>query len=43
LVLIAILIGGMIELIPTFMIKSNVPTLASVKPYTPLELQGRDI
>ncbi len=23
--------------------KSNIPTIASVKPYTPLELQGRDI
>ena len=41
--LVVILIGGLIELIPTFMIKSNVPTISSVKPYTPLELQGRDI
>lgn len=41
--LIAILIGGMIEMMPTFMVKSNVPTIASVKPYSPLELQGRDI
>ena len=41
--LIVILIGGMVEIIPTFMVKSNVPTIASVKPYTPLELQGRDI
>ena len=41
--LVVILIGGMFELIPTFVIKSNVPTIASVKPYTPLELQGRDI
>jgi cytochrome c oxidase cbb3-type subunit I/II len=41
--LILILIGGIVELIPTFMVKSNVPTIASVKPYTPLELQGRDI
>ncbi|NUN07965.1 MAG: cytochrome-c oxidase, cbb3-type subunit I [Ignavibacteriaceae bacterium] len=40
---IAILIGGIIEIIPTFVVKSNVPTIASVKPYTPLELQGRDI
>ena len=38
-----ILIGGIIELVPTFLIKSNVPTISSVKPYTPLELQGRDI
>jgi cytochrome c oxidase cbb3-type subunit I/II len=41
--LIAILIGGVIELIPTFLIKSNVPTITSVEPYTPLELHGRDI
>jgi cytochrome c oxidase cbb3-type subunit I/II len=41
--LIVILIGGIIEMVPTFMIKSNVPTIESVKPYTPLELQGRDI
>ncbi len=41
--LIVILIGGVIEMVPTFLVKSNVPTIASVKPYTPLELQGRDI
>jgi cytochrome c oxidase cbb3-type subunit I/II len=43
LALIAILIGGIIEFVPTFLIKSNIPTIASVRPYTPLELQGRDI
>ena len=41
--LIVVIIGGAIEIIPTFMVKSNVPTIASVKPYTPLELHGRDI
>jgi cytochrome c oxidase cbb3-type subunit I/II len=41
--LVVILIGGAIEMIPTFLIKSNVPTISSVKPYTPLELQGRDL
>lgn len=41
--LVAILIGGAVEMIPTFTINSNIPTIASVKPYTPLELQGRDI
>lgn len=41
--LIAILIGGLVEMIPTFLIKSNIPTISSVKPYTPLELQGRDL
>jgi cytochrome c oxidase cbb3-type subunit I/II len=40
---IAIIIGGIVEFVPTFMIQSNVPTMADVKPYTPLELEGRDI
>ncbi len=40
---VVILIGGMVQMIPTFLIKSNIPTISSVKPYTPLELQGRDI
>lgn len=43
LTLVAILIGGVIEMVPTFLIKSNIPTIASVQPYTPLELHGRDI
>lgn len=30
-------------MVPTFLVKSNIPTISSVKPYTPLELQGRDI
>jgi cytochrome c oxidase cbb3-type subunit I/II len=41
--LIAVVIGGVIEIIPTFMVKSNIPTISSVKPYTPLELEGRDL
>ncbi|HMT73983.1 MAG TPA: cytochrome-c oxidase, cbb3-type subunit I [Chitinophagaceae bacterium] len=41
--LILVAIGGLVQIIPTFLVKSNVPTIASVKPYTPLELQGRDI
>ena len=40
---IAILIGGVIQIVPTIMVKSNIPTISSVKPYTPLELEGRDI
>ncbi|MCK9426852.1 MAG: cytochrome-c oxidase, cbb3-type subunit I [Ignavibacteriaceae bacterium] len=40
---VAILIGGIVEMIPTFLVKTNIPTIASVKPYTPLELQGRDL
>ena len=41
--LIMILIGSLVELVPTFMVKSNVPTIAAVKPYSALELEGRDI
>ncbi|GAB2532079.1 cytochrome-c oxidase, cbb3-type subunit I [Rufibacter soli] len=40
---VAILIGGAVEMIPTFLVESNVPTIDSVKPYTALELQGRDV
>lgn len=41
--LVMILVGSLVELVPTFMVKSNVPTIESVKPYTSLELEGRDI
>jgi len=41
--LVLILIGGMVEIIPMLTIKSNIPTISSVKPYTPLELEGRDL
>jgi cytochrome c oxidase cbb3-type subunit I/II len=41
--LIVILIGGIVEMVPTFLVKSNIPTITSVTPYTPLELEGRDI
>ena len=43
LALIVVAIGGIVQMLPTFLVKSNIPTIASVKPYTPLELQGRDI
>jgi len=39
----AVAVASLFEIIPTFVIKSNVPTLAQVKPYTPLELAGRDM
>ena len=41
--LIVVVIGGLIEMVPTFLIKTNIPTIAAVKPYTPLELEGRDL
>ena len=39
----AVVIASLFEIIPTFLIKSNIPTIASVKPYTPLEVYGRDL
>ena len=41
--LVAILIGGLVEIIPMYLIKENVPTISSIKPYTPLEVLGRDL
>ena len=41
--LIVVLIGGLVEMIPTFLVKSNIPTITSVTPYTSLELEGRDL
>jgi len=43
LTLIAVLIGGMVEIIPMLAVASNVPSIPTVKPYTALELEGRDI
>ncbi|MCU0438141.1 MAG: cytochrome-c oxidase, cbb3-type subunit I [Raineya sp.] len=41
--LVVVSIGGLVQMIPTFVVKENIPTIASVKPYTPLELEGRDL
>ncbi len=43
LVLLAIIIGGLIEIVPMVLIDDNVPKISTVTPYTPLELEGRDI
>jgi len=45
LTLVAVLIGGMAELLPTLLVRQAVPahTANAQHPYTPLELQGRDI
>lgn len=40
---VAAAIGGILELVPTMMVEANVPTITAVKPYTPLELHGRDL
>ncbi len=43
LVTISILIGGTVEFVPLVLVKSNVPRIATVKPFTPLEVAGRDL
>lgn len=43
LVLISVIIGGLIEFVPMVVVQSNVPVISSVHPYTPLELEGRDL
>ena len=42
-VLIAVATASLFEIVPMFLVRSNVPTIMSVKPYTPLELAGRDV
>ena len=39
----AVIVASLFEMLPTFLIRSNVPTIAAVKPWTPLELAGRDL
>ena len=40
---ILVLIGGLVEIFPMMLIDKNVPKIETVKPYTALELEGRDI
>ena len=42
-VLIVIAIGGLVEIVPLFYLSSTIEVVDGVRPYTPLELAGRDI
>ena len=42
-VLIAISFGGLIEIVPLFFLKDTTEPVAGLKPYTALQLEGRDI
>jgi cytochrome c oxidase cbb3-type subunit 2 len=42
-ILIVVAIGGLVEIAPLFYLKSTIETVEGVRPYTPLELAGRDI
>jgi len=43
LALITVAVGGIVEIAPLFWIQSTVERVEGVRPYTPLELAGRDI
>ncbi|MCC0015769.1 MAG: cytochrome-c oxidase, cbb3-type subunit II [Rhodobiaceae bacterium] len=42
-ILVAVAIGGLVELVPNFYLKSTIEKVDGMRPYTPLELAGRDI
>ncbi|MGZ3410811.1 MAG: cytochrome-c oxidase, cbb3-type subunit II [Xanthobacteraceae bacterium] len=42
-VLIVIAIGGLVEIVPLFYLRNTIEAVDSVRPYTPLELAGRNI
>ena len=42
-ILIVIAIGGLVEIVPLFYLKNTIEKVDGVRPYTPLELAGRDI
>ncbi len=39
----AVAVGGIVEFLPIFLVQSNMPRIESVKPFTPLEIAGRDL
>jgi cytochrome c oxidase cbb3-type subunit I/II len=42
-VAVAVAVASLFEILPMFLVRGNVPTIAAVHPYTPLELAGRDV
>ncbi|MCB9929117.1 MAG: cytochrome-c oxidase, cbb3-type subunit II [Alphaproteobacteria bacterium] len=42
-VLLVVAIGGLVEIVPLFYLKSTIEKVEGMRPYTPLELAGRDI
>ncbi|BCN40247.1 cytochrome-c oxidase, cbb3-type subunit II [Alicycliphilus denitrificans] len=43
LILLVVAIGGLVEIVPLFFQKSTTEAVQGLKPYTPLQLAGRDI
>ena len=42
-ILVVIAFGGLVEVVPLFYLKSTIETVDGMRPYTPLELAGRNI
>lgn len=42
-ILVVVAIGGLVEIVPLFYLKSTIEKVQGVRPYTPLELAGRNI
>ncbi len=42
-ILVVVAIGGLIEIAPLFYLENTIEEVEGVRPYTPLELEGRDI
>jgi cytochrome c oxidase cbb3-type subunit II len=42
-VLVVIAVGGLVEIVPLFYLKSTIEKVEGIRPYTPLELAGRNI
>ena len=42
-ILIVVAIGGIVEIAPLFWVESTIEKVQGMRPYTPLELEGRDI
>ena len=42
-IVLVVAIGGLIEIVPLFYLKNTIEAVDSIRPYTPLELAGRDI
>jgi cytochrome c oxidase cbb3-type subunit 2 len=42
-IILVVAVGGLVEIVPLFYIQSTIEPVTGVRPYTPLELEGRDI
>ncbi len=42
-IVVVVAIGGLVEIVPLFYLKSTIETVEGMRPYTPLELAGRNV